>query len=108
MHCMNQAQLSLYFALSLYIGLPLGVVGMLLWIRRVWPRVRKSAESQRHVNMQVIAFMSLFYVSPGLLSFLACSAPAIYFSHLLKQHAYCTDVVRHNINRGITQDDRDL
>jgi hypothetical protein len=48
-----------------------------------------------------ISVMSLFYVSPGLLFFLACSVPAIYFSQLLKQHSYCIEVVRHNINRGI-------
>jgi hypothetical protein len=105
---MNHAQLTLYFALSLYIGLPIGVIGMLLWIKRVWPRIRKSAERQGHVNVEGISVMSLFYVSPSLLFFLACSVPAIYFSHLLKQHSYCIEVVRHNINRGITQDDADL
>jgi ABC-type Fe3+ transport system permease subunit len=103
---MNRAQLTFYFAFSLFIGLSIGVVGMLLWIKRVWSRIRKSAERQGPANVGGIAVMSLFYASPGLLFFVACGVPAIYFSHLLKQQSYCVEVVR--TNRGITQDHADL
>jgi len=105
---MNHAQLTFYFALSLGIGLPIGIIGMLMWLKRVWPRIRTNAERQGPADVAGIAAMSVFYGSPGLLFFLACSVPAIYFNHLLKQHWYCTEVVRHNINRGITQDHPDL
>jgi hypothetical protein len=100
---MNRAQLTFYFAFSLSLGLSIGVVGMLLWIKRVWSRIRNSAERQGPVNVDGIAVMSLFYVSPGLLFFLACSVPAIYFGHLLKQQSYCVEVVQ--TNRGVTRDD---
>lgn len=101
---MNRAQLTLYFALSLGIGLPISAIGMLLWTKRVWSRIRKNTE--RYGGVEQIAVMSLFYVSPGLLFLLACLVPAIYFSHLLKQQLYCVEVIR--INRGITQDHADL
>jgi hypothetical protein len=100
---MSGAQLTLYFALSLTIGLSIGLAGLLLWIRRVWPRIRKRADRQEPASIDGIAVMSLFYVSPGLLFFLACSVPAIYFNYLLKQQSYCVEVVR--ANKGITQDD---
>ena len=103
---MKHDQLTLYFALSLLIGLSVGVIGMLLWIKRVWPRIRKNAESYVHVSVARIAVMSLFYASPGLLFLVVCSLPAIYFSHLLKQQSYCVEVIR--TNRGITKDHPDL
>ena len=103
---MNYAQLTLYFVLSLVIGLTIGLIGMLVWFKRVWPRIKRNAERQGPKDVAGIALMSVFYSSPGLLFFLACSVPAIYFNHLLKQHWYCTEVVRHN--RGITQDHPDL
>jgi len=101
---MNHAQLTLYFQLSLFIAVPVGVLGMLLWMKRVWPRIRTNAE--RIGSVKSIVAMSLFYVSPGLLFFVACSVPAIYFNYLLKQQLYCVEVVR--TNRGITQDNADL
>jgi hypothetical protein len=107
---MNHAQLTLYFTLSLFIGLSIGVIGMFLWIKRVWPRIKKNAErsggAQGHVNVGGIAVMSLVYASPGLLLLVAFSVPAIYFNHLMKQQLYCVEVVR--TNRGITQDHPDL
>jgi hypothetical protein len=103
---MNHDQLTLYLAFSLFIGLPMGLIGMLLWTKRVWSRIRKSAERYVHVSVGRIAVMSLFYVSPGLLLLLACSLPAIYFNHLLKQQSYCVEVVR--TNRGIARDHPDL
>ena len=105
---MNYAQLTLYFVLFLVIGLTIGLMGMLVWFKRVWPRIKRIAERQGPKDVAGIALMSVFYSSPGLLFFLACSVPAIYFNHLLKQHGYCTEVVRHNINRGITRDHPDL
>src|SRR5262245_25466216 len=82
-HSMNHAQLTFYFALSLGIGLPIGIIGMLMWFKRVWPRIRTNAERQGPADVAGIAAMSVFYSSPGLLLFLACSVPAIYFNHLL-------------------------
>jgi hypothetical protein len=105
---MNDAQLTLYFALSLGIGLLIGIIGMLAWFKRVWPRIKRNAEGQGPADVAGIAAMSLFFGAPGLLFFLAWSVPAIYFNHLLKQHWYCIEVVRHNINRGITQNHPDL
>jgi hypothetical protein len=76
---------------------------------RFWPSIRKSAERQGHANVEGISVVRLLYFSPSLLLlFLACSTPVIYFSDLVKQHSYCTKVVRQNISGGITQDDADL
>ena len=103
---MNYAQLTLYFVLSLVIGLIIGLIGMLVWIRRVWPRIKRNAERPGPKDIGGIALMSVFYSSPGFVFFVACSVPAIYFNHLLKQHGYCIEVVRHN--KGITRDHPDL
>jgi len=103
---MNYAQLTLYFVLSLVIGLTIGLIGMFMWFKRVWPRIRRNAERPGPKSIAGIALMSVFYSSPGLLFFLACSVPAVYFNYLLKQHGYCTEVVRHN--RGITRDHPDI
>jgi hypothetical protein len=79
LYSMNHAQLTLYFALSLGIGLPIGVIGMVVWFKRVWPRIRRNAERQGPADVAGIAAMSVFYGSPGLLFFfwLAQCRPSI-------------------------------
>lgn len=97
---MNTTQLALVSTLSLFIGLPMGVIGMLLWFKGVWPRIMKNIEQGQDLQGTVF-----FYALPGLLLMVACAVPAIYFGKQLSMQEYdCVGMVRDQLRRGITQD----
>lgn len=103
---MNHATISTYFNLSLFIGLPLGLLLIVLWARRVHPPLVRSIERQGVVNLHAVAIRGTPYNAPGIIAFILCALPALYFNYLLKQHDYCSEVVK--VNKGIAKNDADL
>lgn len=84
--------------LSVLIGIPLGIVLMVLWIKRIFKKVLS--------NKGPLEGTVLIYAFPGLVVFIVCSIPAFYFNYLLKQEGYCQQLIK--ANPRLTKDDSDL
>jgi hypothetical protein len=100
---MNHSTLTLYFNWSLWIGLPLGLLLLVLWQRKIYKPLVRHLEKQQRVNLQGVAMKTLIASMPGLIACIVCVIPAFYFNHLLKQHDYCLEVVR--VNKGMAKND---
>ena len=90
------------FHISLFCGMPLGILLMILWGRRIFGRLKKAMEQQPHLDISWIAMRSLVLMLPGLLIFVLCCVPALYFGDLRKQRVYCLKVIE--VNEGIAKD----
>jgi hypothetical protein len=82
-------------ALSVLIGIPLGIVLMVLWIKKIFKKVLGSKGP--------LEGAVLIYAFPGLVVLIVCSIPAFYFNYLLKQEDYCQQLVK--VNPRMTKDD---
>jgi hypothetical protein len=103
---MNHDTLSTALTLSTYIGIPLGLLLFVWWYKKVFGRLVKNLEKSKTIHLEVVAIKALFYSFPGLVLFIACSVPALYFNYLLKQEDYCKQFIE--VNKGIKKDDADL
>ncbi len=94
------------FWLTLGVGLPLGVVLYVMWVKRIFPAMMRSIDREKRVDVESIAMKALFFGFPGLVMMMVCAIPVIYFGHLRKQFDYCVQVVR--VNKQITRESEDL
>lgn len=56
----------------------------------------KSIEKSGALNLNVVSIKTLFFMTPGLLVFIAFSIPVIYFNYLLKQERFCMEMIERN------------
>lgn len=99
---MSRLAIDFWFFFTLFGGLPLGLVLMALWGKKIFPRVLKPVNGQPSVSVSAIPMRVFVYMIPGFLVFLLCCVPVLYCGHLRKQREYCLQVVR--MNKGITKD----
>ncbi len=97
---MNHATLSIAFYVSLVLGMSIGIAIMIGWAKRILkPAVttlERSLESSKVIDHEVIGGSMFLLMLPGLIAFVLCCVPVIYFNYLLKQHNYCLQVIRVN------------
>jgi len=93
---MNHATVTTAFYISLLVILPIGLLLMILWIRKIIKSLSKSIEKSGLFDLQMISFKTLIFMLPGLLVFILFSVPAIYFNHLLKQETFCKEMIKRN------------
>lgn len=102
---MNYATVNAAFYASLVIVLPIGLILMILWARKILKSLTRSIEKSGSLDLQMISFKTLVYMFPGMLVFILFSIPAIYFNYLLKQEAFCKKMIEVN---KMTVTNRDL
>lgn len=103
---MTHATISTYFNWSLWLGLPLGLLLMFFWGRKIYKPLARTIERDEALHLKVIAMRATLYSLPGIFVMILCSVPALYFGYLLKQHRYCVDVV--GVNKNMSKDHPDL
>lgn len=79
---MDLSELKIAFNISLYLIMPLGFLGMALWIKKVLPRVIKHSEKKKNergvTSLNEIAFKVLIYSLPGIIFAVLLSIPTIF------------------------------
>jgi nitrate reductase gamma subunit len=96
-------QVELYYNISLYLGFILGLAAFIGWGIFIWKRLFKSVNKGKVISTGIVAMKTLFFMFPGLILFIICVIPMIYFANILKQEEYCKEVIR--VNVGIKKDD---
>lgn len=100
---MPHATICTYFYVALGGGLPLGLLLMILWARKILKPLTRSIENEGRIHLHAISMRGTIYMLPGIAAMIVCAVPAFYYNHLLKQHDYCVGVVR--VNKGISKND---
>lgn len=93
---MNHATVTTAFYVSLLIILPIGLLSMILWMRKIIKPLTKSVEKSGRIDLDIISFKTLIFMLPGLLVLILFSVPAIYFNYLLKQETFCKEMIKRN------------
>lgn len=93
---MNHATVTAAFYISLLVILPIGLLLMILWAKKILKPLTRSIEKSRRINLDEISYKTLFFMIPGVLVFILFSVPAIYFNHLLKQETFCKEMIKRN------------
>jgi hypothetical protein len=93
---MNHATVNAAFYVSLLVILPIGLLLMILWSRKIIKPLSKSIEKSGVFNLDAASVKTLFFMFPGLVVFIAFSIPVIYFNYLLKQESFCKEMIRRN------------
>lgn len=101
---MTHSQVQIYFYISLIIGMGLGLFLMIWWFRKIFKRLAPKNNETASINGT--AFKTLIFGFPGILMFILCCIPALYFNSLIKKEAYCLDLIQ--FNKGIKKDDPDI
>lgn len=99
---MSHDTLTLFFWLSLGIGMPAGLALALLWAKKILPgllrKVDKNTEQTGRLSLMYVALTASLRFIPGLVLLILCCIPALYFNNLLQQEQYCIEVIR--VNKG--------
>ncbi len=74
---MNHVTVTIAFYLSLLIILPVGLILMILWMRKILKPLTKSIEKSGWFDLQMISFKTLIFMFPGIIAFIAFSIPVI-------------------------------
>lgn len=93
---MNHATVTAAFYVSLLVSLPIGLLLMILWMRKIIKPLTGSIEKSGFLDLQMVSFKTLVFMFPGIIVFLAFSVPAIYFNYLLKQESFCKKMIQVN------------
>lgn len=103
---MSHATIDILFWLTMGVGLPLGILLYVMWVKKIFPAMMRSMNKEKRVDLESVAMKALFFGFPGLVMMIVCAIPVIYFGHLRKQFDYCVQVVQ--VNKQIERGDDDL
>ncbi len=93
---MTKAGLNFWFAISLFLLMPMGLALLGLWIRRIYRPLVAKMRARGPVDFNDISWQTLYSMLPGLLAFALFSLPLIYFNHQRNQWNFCLRVVQDN------------
>lgn len=103
---MSHSTITTYYYLSLLLSLVVGGAILIWWGYVIVKKRHHRIVDPNNIHIEGAAVKGIFYMMPGLLAFVVLSIPVLYFNYLLKQEAYCLEVIR--TNQGIKKDDPDL
>ena len=66
---MNHFTILACFWISLVVILPAGLIAMILWAKKVYPKTVKYADGQKINSLRVMSGAAFLYMIPGILLF---------------------------------------
>lgn len=103
---MSHSTITTCYYISLFLSFVVGGAILTWWGYLIVKKRHRSIVDPENIHIEAAAVKGVFYMMPGLLAFVVLSVPVLYFNYLLKQEAYCLEVIR--TNKGIKKDDPDL